>query len=63
MDSRIITIGSNPDCDIYIDDPNVAEKHGVMYVDGDMLCLELAPGCTAYLNDNQVEGKYWLQDT
>lgn len=63
MDSQIITIGSNPDCDICINDPNVAEKHGVIYVDGDLLCLELMLGCTAYLNDNQVEGKYWLQDT
>ena len=63
MNNQIITIGRGGDCDIRIDDPNVAERHGIMSVDGDMLCLELTPGCTAYLNDNQVEGKFWLQDT
>lgn len=63
MNNQIITIGRGVDCDIRIDDPNVAERHGIMSVDGDMLCLELTPGCTAYLNDNQVEGKFWLQDT
>ena len=63
MSNRIITIGSGSDCDICIDDPSVATRHGIISVDGDMLCLELTPGCTAYLNDNQVEGKFWLQDT
>lgn len=63
MNNQIITIGRGVDCDIRIDDPNVAERHGIMSIDGDMLCLELTPGCTAYLNDNQVEGKFWLQDT
>ena len=63
MNNQIITIGRGVDCDIRIDDPNVAERHGILSVDGDMLCLELTPGCTAYLNDNQVEGKFWLQDT
>lgn len=62
MNNRIITIGSSADCDICIDNPNVAERHGIISVDGDMLCLELMPGCTAYLNDNEVEGKFWLQD-
>lgn len=63
MNNRIITIGRGADCDIHIEDPTVAEKHGIITIDGDMLCLELSPGCTAYLNDNQVEGKFWLQDT
>ena len=63
MNNRFITIGSGGDCDIRIDDPSIAEIHGIMSVDGDMLCLELTPGCMAFLNDNQVEGKYWLQDT
>lgn len=63
MNDRIITIGSGIDCDIRINDPNVAERHGVISVDGNMLCLELMPGCTAYINDNQVEGNFWLQDT
>lgn len=63
MNNQIITIGRGVDCDIRIDDPNVAERHGIMSIDGNMLCLELTPGCTAYLNDNQVEGKFWLQDT
>ena len=63
MNNRIITIGRGANCDIRIDDPNVAERHGEIYVDGEMLCLELTPGCTAYLNDNQVEGKFWLQDS
>lgn len=63
MTNPIITIGRSSDCDIHIDDPGVAERHGIISVDGDMLCLELMPGCTAFLNDNQVEGKFWLQDT
>lgn len=63
MDNQIITIGRGADCNIHLDDSNVAERHGILSIDGDMLCLELTPGCTAYLNDNQVEGKFWLQDT
>ena len=63
MSNRIITIGSGADCDIRIDDLDVAAKHGILYLDGNMICFELMPGCMAYLNDNQVEGRYWLQDT
>lgn len=63
MSNRTITIGRGANCDIHLDDPNVAERHGILSIDNDMLCLVLTPGCKAYLNDNQVEGKFWLQDS
>lgn len=55
-----ITIGNGPDCDVRLNQPGVADEHAVMYLSNDMLCLELLADNTAFLNGNEVSGKYWL---
>lgn len=56
-----ITIGNGAECDIRLNQPGVADEHAVMYLSNDMLCLELLSDNTAFLNGNEVSGKYWLK--
>ena len=63
FNKRTIRIGSGPDCDIHIEGPFIADIHAYMYVDDDKICLELLPDCSAMLNGNEVEGRYWLQES
>ena len=60
MEQKRIMIGSGPQCDVQINRLGVAEEHAVMYISDDMLCLELLADNTAFLNGNEVSGKYWL---
>lgn len=57
----MINIGSDNHCRIRISDAGVSPYHASISLDGELICMELNPGCTAILNDNLVEGKYWLQ--
>jgi len=60
---RTIRIGRGADCDIHIEGPFIADVHAYIYVDDDKVCLELQPDCSAMLNGNEVEGRYWLQES
>ena len=57
----MINIGSDYHCRIRIAEAGVSPFHASLSLDGELICMELSPGCTAMLNDNMVEGKYWLQ--
>ena len=63
MNDFVLNIGSREGNDILIAEPEVAEHHAMLYLNDGKVCLDLAPGCSALLNGNAVEGKYWLQDT
>ena len=58
---NMINIGSDYHCRIRIAEAGVSPFHASLSLDGELICMELSPGCTAMLNDNMVEGKYWLQ--
>lgn len=61
MTQRKLTIGSGTQCDIRIDEDGVDEIHALLYLEEDMLCLELLNDNTAIINGNEVMGKFWLQ--
>lgn len=61
MDKVRLVIGTDCQCDIMVEGLNLGEVHGYIYASDDMLCLELLPGRTAFLNGNEVAGKFWLQ--
>lgn len=61
MPQEIIKIGKAPECDVQLDSPEVADEHAIMYLSNDMLCVELLFDNVAFLNGNEVSGKYWLR--
>lgn len=61
MPQKIVKIGRAPECDIRLDQPEVADEHAIMFLSDDMLCVELLSDNMALLNGNEVSGKYWLR--
>lgn len=59
--SNIIYVGSGADCQIRIDGNGIAIHHAALYLDEGFVCLDLFPRCSAKVNGNNVEGKFWLQ--